>query len=112
LARCGQLLRALLSDGRDRSHRANALRGRGTAGQLTDKNHNRLIVEAQESLGALNADPMRLTSVTGGDTLFGSGIAAAPKRPHVIEDRSDHDLNLRRRDWRFGLAQCVHHLLI
>src|SRR5260370_25228107 len=28
LARCGQLLRALLSDGRDRSHRANALRGR------------------------------------------------------------------------------------
>src|SRR6516165_5352495 len=31
LARCGQLLRALLSDGRDRSHRANALRGRAAA---------------------------------------------------------------------------------
>jgi hypothetical protein len=55
--------------------------------------------------------PEKPTSVTGGDTPFGSGTAA-PKRPHVIEDRSDHDLNLRRRDWRFGLAQCVHHLLI
>ena len=31
--------------------------------------------------------PDEPTSVTGGDTLFGSGIAAA-KRPHVIEDRS------------------------
>jgi hypothetical protein len=31
------------------------------------------------------------------DTLFGSGIAAL-KRPHVIEDRSDYDLNLRRHD--------------
>src|SRR6266516_6438129 len=31
LARCGQLLRALLSDSRDRSHRANALRGRAAA---------------------------------------------------------------------------------
>jgi hypothetical protein len=37
---------------------------------------------------------------------------AAPKRAHVIEDRSDHELNLRRHDWRFGLAQCVHYLLI
>jgi hypothetical protein len=55
--------------------------------------------------------PDEPTSVTGGDTLFGSGIAA-PKRLHVIEDRSDDDLNLRRHDWCFGLAQCVHHLLI
>jgi hypothetical protein len=47
----------------------------------------------------------------GGDTLFGSGIAAL-KRLHVIKDRSDDDLNLRRHDWCFGLAQCVHHLLI
>src|SRR6266446_544770 len=55
--------------------------------------------------------PDEPTSVTGGDILFGSGIAA-PKRPHVSEDRSDHDLNLGRHDWRFGLAPCVHHLLI
>jgi len=41
--------------------------------------------------------PDEPTSVTGGDTLFGSGIAAL-KRPHVIEDRSDYDLNLRRHD--------------
>ena len=32
----------------------------GTAGQLAEKNQNRLIVEAQENLGALNADSMRL----------------------------------------------------
>jgi two-component system, NtrC family, sensor kinase len=31
----------------------------GTAGQLAEKNKNRLIVEAQEKVGALNADPMR-----------------------------------------------------
>jgi signal transduction histidine kinase len=35
----------------------------GTAGQLAEKNKNRLIVEAQESLGALNADPMRLKQI-------------------------------------------------
>jgi signal transduction histidine kinase len=35
----------------------------GTAGQLAEKNHNRLIVETQESLGALNADPMRLKQI-------------------------------------------------
>ena len=28
----------------------------GTAGQLAEKNQNRLIVEAQEDLGSLNAD--------------------------------------------------------
>jgi adenylate cyclase len=32
----------------------------GTAGQLAEKNQNRLIVEAQENLGALNTDSMRL----------------------------------------------------
>jgi signal transduction histidine kinase len=32
----------------------------GTAGQLAEKNQNRLIVKAQEHLGALNADSMRL----------------------------------------------------
>ena len=51
--------------------------------------------------------PDRPTSVTGGDTLFGSGTAAR-NRPHVIEDRSDGDLHLRRHDGRFALAQCVH----
>jgi signal transduction histidine kinase len=33
----------------------------GTAGQLAEKNKNRLIVEAQDNVGALTADPMRLT---------------------------------------------------
>jgi len=35
----------------------------GTAGQLAEKNHNGFVVEAQESLGALNADPMRLKQI-------------------------------------------------
>jgi GAF domain-containing protein len=35
----------------------------GTAGQLAEKNKNRLIIEAQENLGALNADPMRLKQI-------------------------------------------------
>jgi two-component system, NtrC family, sensor kinase len=35
----------------------------GTAGQLAEKNQNRLNVEAQENLGALNADSMRLKQI-------------------------------------------------
>jgi signal transduction histidine kinase len=35
----------------------------GTAGQLAEKNQNRLIVEAQENLGALHADSMRLKQI-------------------------------------------------
>jgi signal transduction histidine kinase len=35
----------------------------GTAGQLAEKNQNRLVVEAQENLGALTADPMRLKQI-------------------------------------------------
>jgi signal transduction histidine kinase/DNA-binding response OmpR family regulator len=35
----------------------------GTAGQLAEKNKNRLIVEAQENVGALIADPMRLKQI-------------------------------------------------
>jgi signal transduction histidine kinase len=35
----------------------------GTAGQLAEKNQNRLIVEAQENLGVLNADSMRLKQI-------------------------------------------------
>jgi GAF domain-containing protein len=35
----------------------------GTAGQLAEKNQNRLIVEAQENLGPLNVDPMRLKQI-------------------------------------------------
>jgi adenylate cyclase len=35
----------------------------GTAGQLAEKNQNRLIVEAQENLGLLHADPMRLKQI-------------------------------------------------
>jgi signal transduction histidine kinase len=35
----------------------------GTGGQLAEKNQNRLIVEAQENPGALNADPMLLKQI-------------------------------------------------
>src|SRR5262249_15743910 len=35
----------------------------GTAGQLAEKNKNRLTVEAQENLGAVTADPMRLKQI-------------------------------------------------
>jgi signal transduction histidine kinase/putative methionine-R-sulfoxide reductase with GAF domain len=35
----------------------------GTAGQLAEKNQNCLVVEAQENLGALTADPMRLKQI-------------------------------------------------
>ena len=35
----------------------------GTAGQLAEKNKNRLVVEAQENLGPLTADPMRLKQI-------------------------------------------------
>src|SRR5215218_5049337 len=35
----------------------------GTAGQLAEKNQNRLVVEAQENLGALKADSMRLKQI-------------------------------------------------
>jgi signal transduction histidine kinase len=35
----------------------------GTAGQLAEKNQNRLIVDAQENVGALAADPMRLKQI-------------------------------------------------
>src|SRR5438067_12654884 len=35
----------------------------GTAGQLAEKNKNRLIVEAQENLGAFTADSMRLKQI-------------------------------------------------
>src|SRR6266699_3311889 len=39
------------------------MRSSGTAGQLAEKNKNRLIVEAQENVGALNADSMRLKQI-------------------------------------------------
>src|SRR5499427_2658682 len=35
----------------------------GTARQLAEENKNRLIVEAQEHVGALSADPMRLKQI-------------------------------------------------
>jgi GAF domain-containing protein len=35
----------------------------GTAGQLAEKNKNRLVVDAQEDLGALTLDPMRLKQI-------------------------------------------------
>src|SRR6202008_4604713 len=35
----------------------------GTAGQLAEKNKNRLVVEAQDNLGALAADSMRLKQI-------------------------------------------------
>jgi len=35
----------------------------GTAGQLAEQNKNRLVVDAQDSLGALTVDPMRLRQI-------------------------------------------------
>ena len=35
----------------------------GTAGQLADKNKNRLVVEAEQNLGAVTTDPMRLRQI-------------------------------------------------
>jgi two-component system, NtrC family, sensor kinase len=35
----------------------------GTAGQLAEKNQNRLVVETQENIGAIKADPMRLKQI-------------------------------------------------
>jgi len=35
----------------------------GTAGQLAEKNKNRLVIEAEENVGALKADPMRLKQI-------------------------------------------------
>jgi two-component system, NtrC family, sensor kinase len=35
----------------------------GTSGQLAEKNKNRLVVEAQENVGALTADPLRLKQI-------------------------------------------------
>jgi adenylate cyclase len=35
----------------------------GTARQLAEQNKNRLVVDAQENLGALTADPMRLRQI-------------------------------------------------
>ena len=35
----------------------------GTAGELAKQNGNRLVIEAQENLGALTADPMRLRQI-------------------------------------------------
>jgi signal transduction histidine kinase len=35
----------------------------GTAGQFANKNQNRLVVDAQENMGTLNADPMRLKQI-------------------------------------------------
>src|SRR5260370_7809970 len=35
----------------------------GTAGRLAEKNKNRVVVDAQENLGALTVDPMRLRQI-------------------------------------------------
>ena len=35
----------------------------GTAGQLAEKNKNRLVVEAQENVGSLTADSLRLKQI-------------------------------------------------
>jgi adenylate cyclase len=35
----------------------------GTAGQLAEKNQNRLVVEAQDNLGLIHADSMRLKQI-------------------------------------------------
>src|SRR5262249_30870123 len=35
----------------------------GTAGQLAERNKNRLVIDAQDNLGALTVDPMRLRQI-------------------------------------------------
>ncbi len=35
----------------------------GTAGQLAEQNQNRLVLDAQENLGAMTVDPMRLRQI-------------------------------------------------
>jgi hypothetical protein len=35
----------------------------GTAGQLAEQNNNRLVVEAEQNLGAITVDPMRLRQI-------------------------------------------------
>jgi signal transduction histidine kinase len=35
----------------------------GTAGQLAEKNNNRLVIEAQDNVGAITTDPMRLKQI-------------------------------------------------
>jgi adenylate cyclase len=46
-----------------RGHRHRGTACREEAGQLAEKNKNRLVVEAQENLGALTADSMRLKQI-------------------------------------------------
>jgi hypothetical protein len=57
----------------------------GTAGQLADKNKNRLIVEAQQNIGALTADPIAVT---------GHRLAVDQKRPRPQRFRG------RRNQWK------------
>jgi hypothetical protein len=57
---CGRdqpLWRALIGPSRK------SMRVIGTVGQLAEKNKNRLIVDAQENLGALTADSLRLKQI-------------------------------------------------
>ena len=64
----------------------------GTAGQLAEKNKNRLIVEAQENLGTLTTDPMRLKQILL--NLLRNAVEAmesSPKRELVISTLSGND---------------------
>jgi adenylate cyclase len=67
-ARCPSCARNLASGSRPSSNLRGELVGINTAifstgGQLAENNHNRLVVEAQENLGALTADSMRLKQI-------------------------------------------------
>jgi adenylate cyclase len=60
----------------------------GTAGQLAEKNQNRLIVEAQENLGTLNADSMRLKQI------LLNLLSNACKFPNRARSRCEHEKSL------------------
>ena len=64
----------------------------GTAGQLAEKNKNRLIVKAQENLGALHADSLRLKQIllnllSNACKFMKEGEVAL--RVHKVADRRD-----------------------
>jgi two-component system, NtrC family, sensor kinase len=57
----------------------------GTAGQLAEQNKNRLVVDAQENLGALTVDPMRLRQILLiGDVIVAITIAEIPRVSRLV----------------------------
>jgi hypothetical protein len=81
----------------------------GTAGQLAEKNKNRLVIEAQENLGRLNADSMRLKQIllnllSNACKFTKEGEARPCDRPQARA----HDGGRRDRDQRTGQGLGVY----